>query len=134
MGETFSIQGYSGSNMLMCYIDGDNIIQQDYIGNRKIIGKTESAYSELEQTTQEYYDKLVELGAIVPPKTPEESMREMQKTMDYMTGVIAALAAEIKEMKSNGCKCDNGSGNENVPVGKHSRGCTESARNSEENS
>lgn len=117
MGEAFAIQGYSGTNMLMCFIEGDNIVQQDYLGNRQIIGKTTAAYNELEQTTQEYYNKLVELGVIVPPKTPEDAMAEMQRTMDQMTNIIAALAAEVKEMKGNGCKCNSGGGVENVPVG-----------------
>ena len=121
MGEAFAIQGYSGTNMLMCYIDGENIVQQDYIGNRQIIGKTAAAYSELEQTTQEYYNKLVELGVIVPPKSPEETMEEMRRTMDQMTDIIAALAAEVREMKGNGCNNNHGGSVENVPVGGHKR-------------
>lgn len=117
MGETFAIQGYSGTNMMMCFIEGENIVQQDYLGNRQIVGKTTAAYSELEQTTQEYYNKLVELGVIVPPKSPEDAMAEMQRTMDQMTNIIAALAAEVKEMKGNGCKCNSGGGVEDVSVG-----------------
>ena len=38
--------------------------------NRQLIGKTLSAYSELEQTITEYYNKLVELGVIIPPSIP----------------------------------------------------------------
>jgi hypothetical protein len=80
--------------MIMCFVDGENIVQQDYIGNRQIVGKTAAAYAELEQTAEEYYNKLVELGVIVPPKTPEDTMAEMQKNMDQLTNIIAALAAE----------------------------------------
>lgn len=120
MGEMFALQGYSGTGMMMCYIEGENIIRQDYTGARQIIGKVTAAYDELEQTTQEYYNKLVELGVIVPPKTPEDAMAEMQKAMDQMTGIIAALAAEVKEMKGNGCKCHTGGGVEDVPVRGHS--------------
>ena len=50
--------------MLACVVDGTDIYQTDYAGNRQLIGKTLSAYSELEQTTTEYYNKLVELGVI----------------------------------------------------------------------
>lgn len=127
MGEAFAIQGYSSTNMLMCYIDGENIIQQDYVGNRQIIGKTAAAYSELEQTTQEYYNKLVELGVIKPPKSPEDTMAEMQKTMDQMTNIIAALAAEVKEMKGNGYQHNSFGGGENVSVGQSERSGTEGA-------
>lgn len=131
MGETFAIQGYSATNMMMCFVDGENIIQQDYIGNRQVVGKTQEAYNELEQTTQEYYNKLVELGVIVPPKTPEDTMAEMQKAMDRMTNIIAALAAEVKEIKGNGYKCSTGDGVEDVPVGGYIKCNPESAGNAE---
>ena len=68
--DQFAIAGYSGGNCMMCVIDNGDIFQTDYFGNRQqLIGKTSSAYAELEATTQEYYDKLVELGVITPPKT-----------------------------------------------------------------
>ena len=77
--EQFAIAGYSGSGCVMVAIDGSEIYQVDYFGNRQqLIGKTASAYAELEATRQEYYDKLVELGVITPPKTQEERMGEMQ--------------------------------------------------------
>jgi len=115
MGESFAFQGFSSSGMLTCYIDGDNIVQADYLGNRKVIGKTSEAYSELETTTTEYYQKLVELGVIVPEKSPEEIMREMQKAMYDMAGVIAALKTEMEGMK-NGCKRDLADDREDVSV------------------
>lgn len=115
MGESFAFQGFSSSGTMMCIVDGDNIVQVDYLGNRKVIGKTAEAYGELEATTAEYYNKLVELGVIVPEKTPEEMMREMQKTMYDMAGVIAALKAEMEGMK-NGCKCNPADDREDVPV------------------
>jgi hypothetical protein len=130
MGESFAIQGYSASNMIMCFVDGENIVQQDYIGNRQIVGKTAAAYAELEQTTQEYYNKLVELGVIVPPKTPEDTMAEMQKNMDQLTNIIAALAAEVKEMKGNGSQRSTGGGNKNVSASRHIGGNSEGAGDS----
>lgn len=106
MGETYAFQGFSATNMLTCFIDGDNIIQVDYMGTRKIVGKTMAAYGELESTATEYYNKLVELGVIEAPKTPEEMVKEMQKNMSDMAAVIAALTSEIKEMKNNGHERD----------------------------
>lgn len=111
MAEQFSFSGFSASNVCTCIIDGSDIYQTDYMGNRQPIGKTVSAYNELEQTTSQYYEKLVELGIIVPPKSQEELMGEMQKTMADMTGVIAALSAEVKELKEHGskrCTCSCG--------------------------
>lgn len=125
--EQFAFSGYSASGMFTCMVDGGDIVQVDYLGNRQTIGKTLSAYNELEQTTTEYYNKLVELGVIVPPKSQEELMGEMQKTMSDMTGIIAALSAEVKELRENGrkqCACGGG---EDVPQRKPKRGGTESA-------
>lgn len=113
--DRFAFSGYSMSNMLTCVVDGQDIYQTDYMGNRKLIGKTQAAYSELEGTTKQYYDKLVELGAITPPKTPEEMMADMQGTMMNMLQTISALSDEVKELKSHGseqCACRSG---KNVP-------------------
>lgn len=125
--DQFSFSGFSASNMFACIVDGADIYQADYTGSRQLIGKTLSAYNELEQTTTEYYNKLVELGVIVPPKSQEELMGEMQKTMADMTGIIAALSAEVKELKTHGpkqctCGCE-----ENVSEHKPKRGGAKSA-------
>ena len=115
MGESFAFQGFSASNLLTCYIDGDSIVQTDVFGNRKVIGKTAEAFAELEATTSEYYNKLVELGVIVPEKTPEEMMREMQKAMCDMAGVIAALRSEMEGIK-NGHERNSVGNREDVSV------------------
>ena len=109
--EQFSFSGYTASNMMACVTDGTDIYQTDYAGNRQLIGKTMSAYTELEQTTAQYYDKLVELGVIIPPKSQEELMAEMQKSMLEMSGIISSLSGEIRELKENGskqCACSCG--------------------------
>lgn len=129
MMDQFQFSGFSASNIMTCIIDGTDIYQADYMGNRQLIGKTVSAYNELEQTTTEYYNKLVELGVIIPPKSQEELMGEMQKTMSDMTGIIAALSAEVKELKEHGSKqCACGSG-EDVPERKPKRSSSKSAGN-----
>jgi hypothetical protein len=113
---------YAVGDMMNCIIDGDTIYQADYAGNRKAIGKVQAAYDDLATTTQQYYDKLVELGVIVPPKAPEVMMAEMQGTMLEMSKIIAALGEEVKELKANGhqeCACGGGA---NVPGSKSKRG------------
>lgn len=127
MAEQFAFSGFSASNICTCVIDGADIYQTDYMGNRQLIGKTAAAYNELEQTTTQYYDKLVELGVIVPPKSQEELMGEMQKTMADMTGIIAALSAEVKELKEHGAKQCTCSCGENVSERKSKRGSTKSS-------
>lgn len=116
MGETYAFQGFSATNMVTCYIDGENIVQLDYMGTRRVIGKTMAAYSELESTATEYYNKLVELGVIEAPKTPEELVKEMQKNMSDMAQVIAALTAEVKEIKNNGHECNSARHSKDVSV------------------
>lgn len=119
--EQFAISSYSGGSYLMCIIDGSDIVQMDYFGNRQIIGKTSAAYSELETTTQQYYEKLVELGVITPPKTQEQMMTEMQTAMADMAEIIKGLNAQVKEMKENGYQPDSCHCEKDVPERKPAR-------------
>ena len=127
MNESFAIQGYSASNQMLCVIENDGIYQYDFTGTKKLIGKTIQAYTELEQTTTEYYDKLVELGVIVPPKSPEDMIREMQQTMLSMSGIIQSLSEEVKELKKNGSECNPDGSREDVSIDKSERSGAESA-------
>lgn len=120
--DQFAIAGYSGSNCMMCVIDGGDIFLADYFGNRQqLIGKTAAAYAELEGTTQQYYDKLVDLGVITPPKTQEQLMSEMQSAMSDMAEIIKGLSAQVKELKEDGSQADHCGSVENVSVRKPSR-------------
>ena len=124
--EQFAIAGYSGSGCVMVAIDNSEIYQVDYFGNRQqLIGRTASAYAELEATTQEYYDKLVELGVITPPKTQEELMGEMQSAMSDMAEIIKGLSAQVKELKENGSQADHSGRVEDVPQRRSAQRGTE---------
>lgn len=124
MIDQFAFSGFSASNMIPCVIDGGDIYQVDYVGNRQLIGKTAAAYSELEQTTAEYYDKLVELGVIVPQKSQEQLMAEMQQSMLDMSGIIKSLSDELKELKANGYKQCSDNNIKDVSECEHKRGST----------
>lgn len=127
MNESFAFHGYSMNNQIMCVVNGDDILQIDYMtGQQKPIGKTTKSYSELEQTTSEYYNKLVDLGVIVPPKDPQEAMAEMQKTMQDMASLIQSLSNEVKELKKNGPESNPCGGQQNVPQRKSKRSSSES--------
>ena len=120
--EQFAIAGYSGSGCVMVAVDGSEIYQVDYFGNRQqLIGKTLPAYSELETTTQEYYDKLVELGVITPPKTQEQLMGEMQSAMSDMAAIIKNLTDQVKELNENGPQANSDGSVENVPQRRPAR-------------
>ena len=69
---------------MTCIVDGTNIIQVDFYGNRQRIGVTQSAYDELKKISNEYYNKLVELKVITPPKTSEEIQQEQTQLMADM--------------------------------------------------
>lgn len=107
----------------MCVVDNGDIWQTDYLGNRQqLLGKTVDSYKELEGTTQQYYDKLVELGIIVPPKSQEEIMADMQRSMADMSGVIAELTKQVKEMREHGHEQDPGSSGADVPQRRPAKG------------
>ena len=127
MDQSFAFQGYSSSNMMMCIVDGSDIYQADYMGSRKLIGKTKPAYDELERTTKQYYEKLVDLGVIVPQKSPEEMMSDMQSTMLDMSWIIASLTAEVKELKENGHERNFECDRQDVPKCELKRGSSKSA-------
>ncbi len=132
--EQFAIAGYSGSGCTMVTIDGSEIYQVDYWGNRQqLIGKTAAAYAELEATTQEYYDKLVELGVITPPKTQEQLMGEMQSAMSDMAAVIKNLTDQVEEMKQHGSQADHSSSVADVPVRRPAKRGAESGAGDQRN-
>lgn len=130
MNESFAFHGYSMNNQIVCVINGDDIFQMDYMtGQQKPIGKTSAAYSDLEQTTTEYYNKLVELGVIVPPKDPQEAMAEMQKTMNDMANLIQSLSDEVKELKKNGSEQNSFCSKQDVPECESKRSGSKSPAN-----
>ncbi|KAK9679478.1 hypothetical protein QE152_g39977 [Popillia japonica] len=110
-----------GSNVFTAVIDQDGIIYEAGPGRkRQIVGidtQKEQDYiktiAELRETLGNYYNKLVSLGVITPPKTPEEIAAEQLKLAQEQAAqqaeinnklleAIGALKAEIKEMKEHG--------------------------------
>lgn len=92
-------------NFRQYVIEGDKICDKDLYGNKTVIGVTNKAYEDLNKITEEYYNKLVELGVIVPEKTPEQIQQEQSKLMQELLQQIKdnnqqnlALSAKIEEM------------------------------------
>lgn len=119
--DSFNFSAMQYTNSFFCMIDGEDIVQIDNMGNRKVLGKRLETYNELEQTTTEYYTKLVELGVIIPPKTQEEQTKELQETLSSMAAMMQALQNEIEEMKENGYQ-RTGSENDNHVSKRKGRG------------
>lgn len=83
--------------------DGKNIYIINNFSQKTLIGVTQQAYDDLQAICQGYYDKLVELGVIKPPKTAEEIQAEQQQAMSEMLNVIKDLKQEVEALK-NGCR------------------------------
>lgn len=83
-----------------CIVDNGNIIQIDFMGNKKVIGVTTETYNELEKISMEYYNKLVDLGVITPPKTPEQIQQEQMAMMSAMMEQMKQMQAEMEVLKN----------------------------------
>ena len=71
-----------------------------YTGQKQRVGVTDSVYNELKSISEEYYNKLVELGAIVPPKTPEQIQAETIQMMSSMLAEMKSMKQEMEELKN----------------------------------
>lgn len=99
--DTFQISGARYNDTFICSLEGDEIIRRDAMGGEtQVIGMRITAYKELEATTQEYYDKLVSLGVIIPPKTQEDIIKETQDALAASQATNTEMLALVKEMRA----------------------------------
>lgn len=115
----------NSNDTFVALIDQNGMIRDMSTGRRgEIIGvdyQRESEYkatiAEMQETIENYYGKLVELGAIAIPKSPEqiaqeaaaEQLRMAQEQAaqqadinQALLGAIESLNAEVRELKENG--------------------------------
>ena len=71
-----------------------------YTGQKQRVGVTDTVYNELKSISEEYYNKLVELGAIIPPKTPEQIQAETIQMMSSMLAEMKSMKQEMEELKN----------------------------------
>ena len=94
----------NANSQFLAYTDGKTIYQLQPLGmgqsQKMVVGVTQQTFDELKEMTDKYYNKLVELGVIVPPKTPEQIQQEQQQAMQDMLSVIRDLKAEVEELKN----------------------------------
>lgn len=85
---------------MTCVVENGNIIQVDYYGSRKAIGVTTEVYKELEKISTEYYNKLVELGVITPPKTQEQIQQEQIQIMQVMMDQMKQMQKKLEVLEN----------------------------------
>lgn len=69
-------------------------------GTKTRVGVTDGKYNELKELADSYYNKLVELGAIVPPKTPEQIQAETMQVMQGMLKQMQTMQHELEVLKN----------------------------------
>lgn len=85
---------WTGNNMFSVYANEGNI----YFLNGEQIGVSLAKYQEMEQAFQKCRNKLVELGVIVPEKTPEEIIKEQSELLAKQTKICNDLMLQMQEM------------------------------------
>lgn len=110
---------FSSSYMTVLFDNGD-IYSADLMGNRTLVGVALDKYKKLEETAriatetaEKHYNRLVELGDIVKPKTQEEIIAELCLQVSTLSNEIKALKGEnnnglCNNTKNNGRKSTNG--------------------------
>ena len=93
-----------------------------YTGQKQRIGVTDNVYNELKSISEEYYNKLVELGAIIPPKTPEQIQAEMMQMMSSMLAEMKSMKREMEELKNGRRNSSTTAGNEPAEYTETDRG------------
>lgn len=83
-----------------------------YGGQRNRVGVTDAKYNELKAISDEYYAKLVELGVITPPKSPEEMQKETMQIMSGMLEEIRSMKNEMEALKNERKRVSEIVGNE----------------------
>lgn len=86
-GNTNTFTGYTYDNSI-------------YTFTGEQIGVTLAKYQEIEQALIKCKDRLIELGEIKIPKTPEQIIQEQQELLDKQTAMMNQLLEKINELKS----------------------------------
>ncbi len=102
----FNITGNSYSspdNSVICQLTEDRIFQINGI-EKKCVGVSIDLYNNMSAQAETYYNRLVELGDIVIPKTQEELTQEAleeQKAINrQMMGILQAMEARLNKAEN----------------------------------
>ncbi len=95
----FNNTSFGFNNAFSCCVENGEIFQIDAYNNKVSVGQTNELVKEKEDILNEYYNKLVELGAIVPPKTQEEINSELQQALKESQTLNFEMLQLLKELK-----------------------------------
>lgn len=88
---------WNASNFFSGYVADNNI----YTYTGEIIGVNLKKYEEVKQALEKCKNRLIELGEIKLPKTPEEIMKEQTALIEKQSDLINKLMEKINEPKSD---------------------------------
>ena len=83
-------------------------------GNKTRVGVTDAKYNELKSLADDYYKKLVDLGVITPPKTPEQIQQETMQIMSSIMEQMKAMQAEMEVLRNE--RSNDGAAFRNEPA------------------
>jgi hypothetical protein len=153
------LMSYQKAEPFVAVIDKDGVIYQNVSGRKGAAvgidlqreGKLLEQIEKMQDIIDNYYNKLVEVGVIVPPKTAEEVAKEaadeqlrifreqaeeQSKINNTVLDALKALRSEIAEIKKGGAEnAENSKGSSNEEslstVGKNREGNNERGKNSQ---
>lgn len=110
----------------MCTVEDGKIYELELYNQRQQIGVTNQVYEELKAICDNYYNKLVELKVIIPPKTPEEIQQETATMMSAMLEQMKQMQQRLEEVEHNAkskAGIANGMGLNNFPLQQAANNC-----------
>lgn len=89
-------------NIMLCAIEGDKIVQVDYMGNSvQIVGATQKLYEGALKMASEYRDKLIGAGILKKEKTPQEIQEEQSEMIKQLLGKVNDLEERLNVKPAN---------------------------------
>lgn len=83
------------NNTFYCYLNNDDIYQY----NGELIGVSLNKYKQVEEALAKCKNRLIELGEIKIPKTPEEIIREQSEIIDKQSKAFDEMMGMLTELK-----------------------------------
>ena len=83
------------NNTFYCYLNNDDIYQY----NGELIGVSLNKYKQVEEALAKCKNRLIELGEIKIPKTPEEIIREQSEIIDKQSKAFNEMMGMLTELK-----------------------------------
>ena len=83
------------NNTFYCYLNNDDIYQY----NGELIGVSLNKYKQVEEALAKCKNRLIELGEIKIPKTPEEIIKEQSGIIDKQSKAFNEMMGMLTELK-----------------------------------